>query len=81
MTKQQVIEKFCELNSKVAKVIVPNDNCDCFCGENPLSFDIGFQFPKEVMDFIVTSVELQLEEEEKQIKKIIEFYISEDNVK
>lgn len=63
MTKQQVIEKFCKLSNKVAKVIIPNDNCDCFCGKNPLSFEGGFQFSEEVMDFIVSSVELQLEQE------------------
>ena len=60
LTKQQIIERFCKLATKVGehefKHTIPHD---CFCGDDktPKMFTGGFQFDEEVLEFIENCVE------------------------
>jgi len=63
LTKQQVIERFCKLATKVGeqefKHTIPHD---CFCGDDQTGtmFTGDFQFDEKVLEFIEECVETLL---------------------
>lgn len=65
MNKKEVIEKFCELATKVgAEVFNHHFAHDCFCGAVPMVTSLHtFQFETPVLDFIVEAVNEKIERE------------------
>lgn len=60
MTKQQVLERFCNLAKKtMEKHFRYAKAADCFCGDNPNGM-VNFQFDEEVMEFIEKAVDKAL---------------------
>jgi len=58
MEKKEVIEKLCDLSSKVgAEIFKELEPHDCFCGMNKLSDDWHYQFSEKVFNFIKEAVE------------------------
>jgi hypothetical protein len=56
MTKQEVLERLCNLASKVGEEEYKNLRAhDCFCGENELSKESDFQFDTKILEFIEKS--------------------------
>lgn len=60
MTKQEVIEKLCELCTIVGREKFESHYAhDCFCGRNPYKIG-GFQFSQEVIDFVKEAIREKL---------------------
>jgi hypothetical protein len=61
LTKEQVIERFCELSDKVATKLYNNtEPADCFCRGEKFNTVGSFQFSASVMNFICEVVENHL---------------------
>ena len=61
MTKEQVIEKFCSLSTKVAssQTFKWSESADCFCQKE--HFPANFQFSEKIMSFIEKAVQEKLD--------------------
>lgn len=63
LTKQEVIESFCNLATDVNSTVFDYKLAsDCFCGA-PCSGD--YRFDSEILDFIVDAVQNKIEGEQK----------------
>jgi hypothetical protein len=62
MTKQEVIEKFCELSGTVGDHLINKFSSDCFCGNNPIS-DENFLFELDIIIFIQNAVSEKINRE------------------
>lgn len=57
MTKDEVVERLCELASRVGSEVFQDQSAhNCFCGENDLSERFGFRFDEEVLLWIESAV-------------------------
>ena len=62
LTKQETIERFCELQRKVAEVQGWKYAADCFCGADPFLPALDYQNQGMALEFIEAVIEAAVQE-------------------